>query len=51
MADSQDQQMNGEDFTQDVKDGDVQMNGDQQNGAPARDDDRYVIFKSNFCLK
>lgn len=46
MAD-QDQSHNGQDFTQDVKDGeDVQMNGngDGQNGQqpPARDDDRYV---------
>lgn len=46
MAD-QEQSHNGQDFTQDVKDGeDVQMNGngDGQNGQqpPARDDDRYV---------
>lgn len=49
MADNKDQPMNGEDFSQDVKDGedDVPMNGEEQqhtsaNGgnAPARDDDR-----------
>lgn len=43
MADNQDQSMNGEDFTQDVKDGDdIQMNGDGQNGS-GRDDDRKLF--------
>lgn len=55
MAD-QEQSHNGQDFTQDVKDGeDVQMNGngDGQNGQqpPARDDDRYVSKISSEFLK
>lgn len=50
MADNKDFEMNGEDFSQDVKAHDDQMNGGdagEQNGsaeAPGRDDDRYVGF-------
>ncbi|XP_063706803.1 RNA-binding protein squid isoform X2 [Culicoides brevitarsis] len=48
MSEQEQNSQNGQDFTQDVKDGeDVQMNGngnsDNQNGPPARDDDRKLF--------
>lgn len=64
MANNQDLEMNGEDFSQDVRAGeDDQMNGDSndhnggQNGsaeAPGRDDDRYLqlfhLFSIHFII-